>query len=160
MTRDQFIRHVKGSQKEFRRFLVALCCGDSQAADDIAQESYVKAYLSCDKLSQTEKFNAWLFRIGYTTFVSDRRSEKQHADYGEASELAADTSADESFRYQELYAALNRLSAKERMSILLFYMENYPVKEIAVIQAISEEAVRQHLMRGRNHLRNILSQNK
>ena len=45
MTREQFISHVESTQKAFRRFLVALCCGDTALADDIAQESYIKAYL-------------------------------------------------------------------------------------------------------------------
>ena len=51
MTREQFTAHVEATQKAFRRFLVALCCGDSALADDIAQESYIKAYLSCDSFS-------------------------------------------------------------------------------------------------------------
>ncbi len=64
MTREQFMTHVEGSQRAFRRFLVALCCGDSALADDIAQESYVKAYLSIDSLKDPGRFNAWLYRIG------------------------------------------------------------------------------------------------
>ena len=70
----------------------------------------------------------------------------------------ADDDADRSFRYQELYAALNRLSDKERMSVLLFYMENYSIKEIAEIVDASESAVRQHLSRGRQHLRSLLTE--
>ena len=73
MTREQFITHVEGTQKAFRRFLVALCCGDTQLADDIAQEAYIKAYLSCDSFNSPDKFNAWIFRIGYNTFIDHRR---------------------------------------------------------------------------------------
>ena len=73
MTREQFIFHVEGTQKAFRRFLVALCCGDTQLADDLAQEAYIKAYLSCDDFNNPDKFGAWIFRIGYNTFISNKR---------------------------------------------------------------------------------------
>ncbi len=74
MTRDEFIRNTESCQKAFRRFLTALCCGDSDEADDIAQESLVKAYLSCDGLKEPAKFKAWLYRIGFNTFFSHRRA--------------------------------------------------------------------------------------
>ena len=157
MTREQFISLVESSQKAFRRFLVALCCGDSCLADDIAQESYIKAYLSCDDLKDSEKFNSWINRIGYTTFLNHKRSEKINAGYDEVLYVPAADRADRAFDNQELYKALNQLPAKERTSLLLYYMENYSIKEIAVIQDTSESAIKQHLLRGRNHLRGLLS---
>lgn len=157
MTREQFITHVKATEKAFRRFLVALCCGDSALADDVAQEAYIKAYLSCDSFREPEKFNAWIFRIGYTTFLNHKRSEKTFADFGEAKAIISPEATDSGFRYQELYAALNRLPDKERTSVLLFYMQGYSIKEIAEIEGVSQDAVKQHLSRGRNHLRGLLS---
>lgn len=56
MNREQFILQVELTSKAFRRFLVALCCGDSALADDVAQESYIKAYLSCGSSTNPEKF--------------------------------------------------------------------------------------------------------
>lgn len=157
MTREQFITHVEGTQEAFRRFLVALCCGDTDLADDIAQESYIKAYLSCDSFNNQDKFNAWIFRIGYNTFISQKRAEKIYACYEQARDISAGESSDSGFRYQELYYALNNLPDKERTSVLLFYMQGYSVKEIAEIEETTQEAVRQHLSRGRSHLRGLLS---
>ena len=156
MTREQFISHVEGTQEAFRRFLVALCCGDTALADDVAQEAYIKAYLSCDSFSNPDRFNAWIFRIGYTTFLNHKRSEKIFSGYDEAREIASGDSSDSQFRYQDLYAALNKLPAKERTSVLLFYMEGYSIKEIAEIEEASQDAVKQHLSRGRTHLRGLL----
>jgi len=62
MTREEFIAKTEGCQRAFRRFLAALCCGDTSLADDIAQESLVKAYLSCNGLKDPDKFNSWLYR--------------------------------------------------------------------------------------------------
>lgn len=157
MTREQFISYVGDTQEAFRRFLCALCCGDTSLADDVAQEAYIKAYLSCDGFRGDDKFKAWIFRIGYTTFINHRRSEKAFADVDELRDVVSDNAADSQFKYQELYMALNRLPAKERMSVLLFYMEGYSIKEISDIEGVSQDAVRQHLSRGRSHLRGLLS---
>lgn len=157
MTREQFIRFIEGTQEALRRFLVALCCGDAALADDIAQDTCLKAYLACDSLSDPDKFQSWLFRIGYNTFVTSVKSRRTYSDYSEARDLPADDTGDSPFRYQALYSALDRLSDCERSSILLFYMQGYSVKEIANIEQTSLDAVRQHLSRGRIHLRGLLS---
>lgn len=157
MNRAQFISHVEGTQKAFRRFLSALCCGDSTLADDIAQEAYIKAYLSCDGCREPAKFEAWMFRIGYTTFLNHTRSRRIFSTYEDARNVVASDSSDSAFRYQELYAALHKLPDKERTSVLLYYMEGYSAKEIAEIVATSQDAVKQHLSRGRRHLRDLLS---
>ncbi len=151
MERELFINHIKSTQRAFRRFLVALCCGDSQLADDIAQESYIKAYLACDTCCDHDKFGAWLYRIGYTTFLNHKRSEKITAGYDEARHIASADSTD---------SALENLPAKERTAILLFYLEGYSVKEVADIVDASQVAVRQQLSRGREHLRKLLETTK
>ena len=159
MTRDEFIRNTESCQKAFRRFLTALCCGDSDEADDIAQESLVKAYLSCDGLKEPAKFKAWLYRIGFNTFFSHRRAVRPVTTLDDAPETEAPERSDGAFRDQALYAALDRIPERERTSRLLYYMEGYCVREISAIVEVSVEAVRQDLSRGRSHLRGLLSKN-
>ncbi len=156
MTRTQFISHVQSTQREFRRFLTALCCGDSSLADDIAQEAYLKAYLNSGSFDDLRKFSAWIFRIGYNTFIDHKRSSRPSVSYEEAVGVMSGESADATFRYQNLYQALDRLSAKERTAVLLYYMEGYDVKEISGIIEASEDAVKQQLSRARKHLRALL----
>ena len=157
MTREQFTAQVKDSQKALRRFLVALCCGDSQLADDLAQETYIKAYLSCDSLNSAEKFRAWVFSIAHNTFLTHRRGLRVSDDIDRAADVSADKQADAGFRYQALYQALSGIPDAERTSILLYYMQGYAVKEIAAIEQTTPDAVRQHLSRGRRHLRTLLN---
>lgn len=157
MTREDFITHVERSQKAFRRFLLALCLGDASLADDIAQDSYVKAYLSCDGFSNADKFEAWIFKIGYNTFLNHKRCLHPYSEMEEARHVAAEDSSDSRFQYQELYSALERLTPKERSAILLFYMQGYSIKEIAETTDASESSVRQQLTRGRIHLRGLLT---
>ena len=153
MKREQFIAQVEICQRELRRFLTALCCGDSQLADDIAQETFVKAYLASHDLRDVGSFSSWIFRIAYNTFVNSRRSCRVAIGFDEAPQMADSGKADDSFRYQALYQALDALPPLERSALLLFYMEGYSVKEISEIVSASEEAVKTRLSRGRSHLR-------
>ncbi|MDE6394670.1 MAG: RNA polymerase sigma factor [Duncaniella sp.] len=157
MDRGQFTANVKATQGALRRFLTALCCGDSCLADDIAQESYVKAYLSTDGLRDGAKFRSWIFRIAYTTFLNHRRAGRDMVGYEAVRETPGSETADGAFRYQQLYEALERIPAHERTSVLLYYMEGYSAREVAEITGATEETVRKHLSRGREHLRGLLS---
>lgn len=156
MQREQFIKLVESTGKDFRRFLVALCCGDTVLADDLAQESYMKAYLSSDGLNNISKFKSWLFRIGYNAFLNNKRSERLKSDYEEARRLTSPDNADQSFEYEDLYKALDSLAVEERTILLLYYMQDYALKEIAEIVSKSDVAVRQQLSRARKHLRTLL----
>lgn len=157
MDRQQFIRYVECNQRAVRRFLTALCCGDTALADDLARDTFVKAYLSCDSFREDSKFLTWIYCIAYNTFISNRRSYKECGQLSEAAAVESYERTDSSFEYQNLYMALNRLSDKERTAILLFYLQGYGVNEIAEITESSSEAVRQQLSRGRQHLKNLLN---
>ena len=154
MDRDKFTMLVRGEQGALRRFLLALCCGDGNSADDIAQESLVKAYLSSNNYQDKGQFTAWIYKIAYRTFLDYKKSSRKHLPLEQADNIS-DTSltSDSTFRYQELYAALNGLPPKERTAILLFYIKGYSIKEISQITDISEDAVKKQLSRGRDHLK-------
>lgn len=158
MNRQQFISYVEGCQKALRRFLTALCCGDTRLADDIAQETLIKAWLSSDDFRGDAAFATWIRRIAYNTWLNHRRHCSDSLPLDSAADLPDnDTPADSAFRYQALYRALAMLSDKERTSTLLYYMEGYSIKEIAEIEAVNPDAVRQHLSRARTRLRSLLS---
>lgn len=159
MNRPQFTRLVERHQKAVRRFLTALCCGDSALADDLAQEAFIKAYLNCNQLKEEDKFQAWVFRIAYNTFVSNQRRFRPYEPIEEAYYIAGDDSTEESFRYQDLYDCLKKLSDKERYSLLLFYMQGYSIDEISEITETSTDAVKQRLSRGHQHLKILMERN-
>lgn len=156
MNRTEFVRHVERCQRELRRFLTALCCGDTSQADDLAQDALMKAYLSCDGLQDDSKFKAWVFRIAYNSFISGTRRPCTTIGLEQATAMESGDRSDSAFRYQALHAALGRLSEKERAATLLFYMESYRTKEIAKMMNTSSDAVKQQLSRARVHLKSML----
>lgn len=158
MDRQQFIKHVEGNQRAVRRFLTALCCGDSALADDLAQDTFLKAYLSCDGFKDDSKFTTWIYRIAYNTFISNRRTLRINEPITAADNISETDAADKAYEYQPLYNALEQLSDTERSAVLLHYMQAYAIDEIAAITQSSAEAVRQRLSRARRHLKQLLNQ--
>ena len=156
MNRETFIECVEREQEALRGFLLALCCGNRDEADDLAQDALVKAYLACSGFSDGGKFRSWLFKIAHNTFLSYKRSLQTTESIDEARMLVSSSSTDAGFEHQSLYLALRTLPPKERSSITLFYLNGYSVKEIAAITETSQDAVKQQLSRGRDKLRERL----
>ena len=153
MTREVFITQVEREQEALRGFLLALCCGKKDDADDLAQDALVKAYLSLAGYQNKGKFRSWLFKIAYNTFLNHKASCRTMESIDEARTLIDGTEADTSFEYQDLYLALRTLPPKECSAITLFYLNGYSIKEIATITDASEGAVKQQLSRGRDKLK-------
>ena len=153
MTRDVFIALVEREQEALRGFLLALCCGKKSDADDLAQDSLVKAYLSSAGYQEKGRFRSWLFKIAYNTFLNHKASCRTMDTLDEARTVISSQSAESSFEHQSLYLALRTLPPKERSAITLYYLNGYDIKEIATITETSEDAVKKQLSRGRDKLK-------
>ena len=156
MTREGFIELVEREQVALRGFLLYLCCGNKEEANDIAQDALVKAYLSSAGYQEKGRFRSWLFKIAHNTFLNHKASCRTTESIDEARTLVSDTVADASFEHQDLYLALRTLPPKERSAITLFYLNGYNIKEIAAITEASEDAVKKQLSRGRDQLKEKL----
>ena len=153
MTREVFIAHVEREQEALRGFLLALCCGKKDDADDLAQDALVKAYLSLAGYRDEGKFRSWLFKIAHNTFLNHKAGCRTMDSIDEARTLIGGNETDSSFEHQDLYLALRTLPPKERSAITLFYLNGYSIKEIAAITDASQDAVKQQLSRGRDKLK-------
>uniref|UniRef100_A0AB33JI37 RNA polymerase sigma factor n=1 Tax=Prevotella sp. GTC17260 TaxID=3236796 RepID=A0AB33JI37_9BACT len=153
MTREQFIALIQKEQEELRGFLLALCCGNKDNADDIAQDSLVKASLSSACYQEKGKFKPWLFKIAHNTFLNHVINSKTFEELDKAEGMVGTSSADVSFQHQDLYIALGTLPPKERSAIVMFYMYGYSIKEIAAITETTKDAVKKQLSRGRDKLK-------
>ena len=59
---------VKEYQSRVRKFFLAQTLGDEPLSDDLAQETFVKAYLKISTFRGTSSFSTWLFRIAYNVY--------------------------------------------------------------------------------------------
>ena len=158
MTRDEFIGLASAEQESLRRFLLSLC-NDAALADDIAQDALVNAYVASGSFRGASRFSTWLFRIAYNCFIDrmrGRRLQTAPLDTPAARAVPGPEAADGRFRHEDLHRAIGRLPDKERAALLLFYMEDKSVKEIAVILEIPAGSVRAYLTRGRQHVKEYL----
>lgn len=158
MTRDEFIGLASAEQESLRRFLLSLC-NDAALADDIAQDALVNAYVASASFRGAARFSTWLFRIAYNCFIDrmrGRRLQTAPLDTPAARAVPGPEAADGRFRHEDLHRAIGMLPDKERAALLLFYMEDKPVKEVAAILEIPAGSVRAYLTRGRQHVKEYL----
>ena len=160
MNRETFSQHVRKELPGLRRFLLATCSGNSDEADEVAQEALMKAYVASASFEDVTRFSAWLYRIACNTLIDHQRKQMARGEalgIDKAHDVAGVSRSDDSFDYQELYQAIDGLTVSERTAVLLFYMEDRPIKEISTIMNVAEGTVKGYLSRGREHLKTKLS---
>lgn len=148
--RDAFGRLVEEYQSEMRRFFLNMSGGNAALSDDLAQETFLKAYLSIRGFKGLSKFKTWLYRIAYNEYYDWARKRKE--ELGDNRERADDARMD-------VAVALKALNETERSIIILFYMEDKPIKDIVAITSLPEGTVKSHLSRAKNKLADFLGRN-
>jgi RNA polymerase sigma-70 factor (ECF subfamily) len=151
--RDAFGRLVEAYQSPVRRFFFNLTGGDEELSKDLAQDTFVKAWLNIASFRAAAKFSTWLYRIAYNVFYDYERANKQHAgpDVESIGEyLPAETSDNDCS--MDFVRALAVLKENERTAMLLFYMEDLSVDKIAKIMHCPKGTVKSHLFRGKEKL--------
>jgi len=142
---------------------------NAEDAEDLVQETYLKAYRSYGQFTPGTNLKAWLFKILKNTFINEYRkrqaapAESDFADIEESfeSQLAPDASGQmknpeeeilESAFDQGVQRALDELPEDYRMAVLLADIEGFSYKEIAEILEIPVGTVMSRLYRGRKLL--------
>lgn len=159
--REAFSRLVEAYQEGLRRFILNLTGGDSCLADDLAQETFLKAWLGIRSFKGISGFKTWLYRIAVNEFVSYRRKrallQLADIDSGLNNITEAVSMHDALDAKMDVAALLKTLSDAERIVTLLFYLEDVPIKKICQITSMPEGTVKSHLSRSRAHLARIIN---
>jgi RNA polymerase sigma-70 factor, ECF subfamily len=144
-------------------------------AEDLVQETYLKAYRGFGSYQQGTNLKAWLYKILTNTFINSYRAKKRRPEQTELDEVedlylfrrlggleavAANRSAEEEvlerFTDSDVKAAVEALPERFRMAVLLADVEGFSYKEIAEILDIPIGTVMSRLHRGRKALQKTL----
>jgi RNA polymerase sigma-70 factor (ECF subfamily) len=144
-------------------------------AEDLVQETYLKAYRAFNTFQEGTNLKAWLYKILTNTFINSYRSRKRRPEQSELDDVedlylyrrlggleaaAAGRSAEEevldSFTDAEVKNALESLPEQFRLAVLLADVEGFSYKEIADIVGVPIGTVMSRLHRGRKALQKAL----
>ena len=167
--RRAFNELVGRYQSPVRRFFLHQTLGDSLLSDDLAQDTFLKAYTALDTFRGTAAFLTWLMRIAYNVFYDHVRKQRgtEERELIEGSRQPAHdatlathhTSLAASDLSIDLYSALALLKAEERSCITLQLIDGYDIASIARIMQLKEGTVKSHLSRGKEKMANYLRNN-
>ena len=156
--RRAFGRLVEKYQSPIRRFFLNQTGGDEPLSDDLAQDTFVKAWLNISTFRGAANFSTWLYRIAYNVFYDYMRSHKITKEIDQVAALRQASSGDTALRL-DLQQALSILSPAERSCITLQMMEGQPIDKISEITEMAEGTVKSHLSRGKQKLAMFLRKN-
>jgi RNA polymerase sigma-70 factor (ECF subfamily) len=141
-------------------------------AEDLVQETYLRAYRGFHQFEPGTNLKAWLYRILMNTFINSyrkRQREPQTVSDDEiedwylyskmverGTEPSAEASVIESLPDEDVQAALAELPEQFRMAVLLADVEGFSYKEIATITEVPIGTVMSRLHRGRKALEKAL----
>lgn len=152
MDESQLARYIKLFHKTVYRAALGLLHNAAEA-EDATQETFVKLFESNKHFTSDEHCKAWLLRVvinhSKNVLSSFRFSRTEELDEAIPVEDLAE---------RDLADALEQLPTKYRAVIHLHYFEGYSAREIAEMLDLSTTAVTTRLARGREKLRNLMTQ--
>ncbi len=140
---------------------------NEEDAEEMAQDSFVKAYRSLTSYRQQSKFSTWLYRITYNGCISLMRKrklevrsmdEQQLSDRDEARLNDQLMEMDKALVEKLLQEAMEKLPELEQVLITLYYYEEQKVEEISHITGLTESNVKVKIHRARKKMYDLLHQ--
>ncbi len=144
---DAFSELIQRHQSKIVRLAGYLLSNFSEA-EDVAQEAFVRAYLALDRLPEDANFEAWMRVIVTRLAYNHRRDSKTRSKYHDQIE-APRASSDNFAEREALSKVLAELSYPYREILVLRYVEEMSVKEIADVLDLGLSATKMRLLRAR-----------
>ncbi|MBC8754804.1 RNA polymerase sigma factor [Kordia sp. YSTF-M3] len=163
-------RYVEGDQPALamlvKRFHKTFCnqaywiVKDSDAAKDIAQDSWNLIINKVHTLKETERFKSWALRIVHRKAIDWTKGVSKQSQHHEAYKVTKSIrdipSEDISPLKQKLLTAIKELPTNQQQVIRLYYVHDYSLKEVSEIIKISEGTAKSRLYHAREKLKTIL----
>lgn len=160
---DSFSTLVERHQSDLRYSLRQMTGWDEALADDLAQETFIKAFQAIASYKAEAKFSSWLYRIAYNQLVSHFRLARNREITGvddtviNAPERVVNDEFSEQALHRDLARAMEQLPTQQRMVIHLYLHRQLTHQEICTIMQIPLGTVKTCINRGRAQLRDLLS---
>lgn len=148
--------------RRYQRPVIALIgrmVGDRGLAEDLAQETFVKAFRNLAAFDTTRRLSSWLFRIAHNTALDSLRRTRSTAplsnpahDAGEPAAAAEPDPIERRALASALEHAMARLRPEYRAAVTLRYDEALSFDEIGHVMGIPEATARSHVHRARKEL--------
>ncbi len=153
--------HLVEKYKDMAYTVALKIVRNAEDAEEVAQDSFVKAFQQLNTFQGKSKFSTWLYTIVYRTAISKTRKKKLET--SNIDEYVIDNYSTEStssqldqLRYEEqqkyVTAAINKLSELDALFITLFYLNDNTLDEIKDITGYSKSNVKVRLFRARKKL--------
>jgi RNA polymerase sigma-70 factor (ECF subfamily) len=133
--------------------------GDRDRADDLVQDTILRALQKQDRFEPGTKLQAWLFTLMRNLFYSEYRRRKREVEDGDglfAAKLSALPEQPGRVEFAELRSALMRLSDEQREAVLLIGAEGLSYEEVAVICGVAVGTIKSRVNRARKRLAELL----
>ena len=136
---------------------------DKMEAEDVVQESFIKAFSKLNQYKADVSFGAWLKRIVINKCIDVLKAKKQRQIELQDHHLKIvdeptddDWMVDDNITVEEVKLGIEALPEKYKYVVMLYLIEGYDHQEIAEILDITEVASRTQLMRGKQKLKYLL----
>ena len=131
-----------------------------EEAEEIVQDSFIRAFRSLHKFRKDSKFSTWFYRIVVNRALSVRKKRKEvdEIDIDRISDTnvgqieSAYSDLDKTDREKYINLALGRLSEEDSLILTLYYLNENSVEEVSVITGIKPENVKMRLARARKKM--------
>lgn len=155
---QSFKQDLLGALPHLRAFARGLC-GRPDFADDLVQETAIKAWTARDRFTPGTNIRAWTFAILRNHYLSELRRNRRQADYDpDAAErlLVMDADQEGPLHLSDMQAALQRLSPERREALLLVGAGGFTYEEAAEISDCAIGTMKSRVARARAELATML----
>lgn len=153
MDEQFFTAEVKARERSLYRIAVSFMRNDADAADAV-QDALLRAWEKRHSLREPAYFGTWLTRILINACKGRLRGRPREAALAEAMDQGAQETPEDALMIR---AALDALDLKYRIPLVLYYLDGYPVKEVARIMRLPPGTVKSRLSRAKRLMQRQLT---
>jgi RNA polymerase sigma-70 factor (ECF subfamily) len=155
------LEYMVNAYKDMAYTIAVRILANAEDAEEVVQDSFLKAFKYLDRFKRASKFSTWLYRIVYNTALTKRGSKnpltQQWVDEDDYDEFVSDENDGlnllaEADRKKYITLAISKLKQQDQLVITLHYIAGKSIAEITEITEMKSSAIKMRLLRSREKL--------